>query len=496
MSIIESYQKEINKYRIMSEVCIKLLEFKNDRDTEFNRTRIRRLKDEIINHSNYNRMNSINRTIDKANNIHKSLDNDLRSMGLDIDDEEYRSSIAKLKSLGPKKYLKECIEEIVKYDKLIKEERKAQKNHSKNHNRSRKYKAIRPVTINNISIRKPETLDEIIKKHIREHNTFIEGREIDDIKDQFGLSYYNDKHGYLSDDTIEKLFSLRIVTDLLDSHEEVGVVALTNTMDSLFDLALTEMNYRKKNSPYGTKGVLNYESILNSIKETNRDYVEEYTSLYEKVQDYYNKLSKEEKLELNDRIKLTHNIQDKGNLLMPEAFRLKLNEVAKTRINNWDQYTKMEVNKAVKEISHYTKYMKANELADYYRSLISENKDYDSKKLQEIFVYLIEDRMKLVDGNLSKEDQESEKRKRLKATCRDYLNEEPMFMNSNDVVVESNYATKRIESREVIQQSEKKYFRMSKFRQAIEFMNYSKLQRLNNKEVLRDDEIQRVKGMF
>ena len=66
MSIIESYQKEINKYQVMSEVCIKLLEFKNERDTEFQKYKIRKLQDEIINHSNYNRISRIVKEIETS----------------------------------------------------------------------------------------------------------------------------------------------------------------------------------------------------------------------------------------------------------------------------------------------------------------------------------------------------------------------------------------------------------------------------------------------
>ena len=138
MSIIESYQKEINKYKVMSEVCIKLLEFKNERDTEFQKYKIRKLEDEIINHSNYNRISRIAKEIDKAKEFHdgsKTWNTALKEVGLDQNDNEYVVHITRLKNFGPKKYLKECLKEIVKYKDLIKNERKAQKEHSKNHDR-------------------------------------------------------------------------------------------------------------------------------------------------------------------------------------------------------------------------------------------------------------------------------------------------------------------------------------------------------------------------
>ena len=135
--------------------------------------------------------------------------------------------------------------------------------------------------------------------------------------------------------------------------------------------------------------------------------------------------------------------------------------------------------------------MKAEELADYYHTIESEERDIDRKKLQEIFTRLIEKKMGPINST-----QIEEKKKRLKATCRDYLKEEPLFMDSTNIIVETDYATTRVESRRAIKESEKKYFRMSKFRQAIKFMDFNKLSRLNNKEVLNEEELQRVKGMF
>lgn len=492
MSIIESYQKEINKYQVMSEVCIKLLEFKNERDTEFQKYKIRKLQDEIINHSNYNRISRIVKEIDKAKEFHdgsKTWNTALKEVGLDPNDSEYTAHIEKLKNFGPKKYLKECLSKIINYKDLIKNERKAQKEHSKNHDR--KYKGVRPAVINSMTIRNKETLDEIIKKHIREKNVYVEDKEISDIKDQFGLSLYNEKNGYLSEDTIDKLFSLRIVNEILDRHEELTTQSIINTMDSLFDLAITEMEYRKNNYSYGKRAALNYEIALDEIKKTYRDYVEEYTSLYKKVINYCNKLSNEERLELKERIKTAKHIGDNGYLINPEVFRARVNDKSKEKMHNWKAYTEINIDDVVDELSNYTKYMKAEELADYYHTIESEERDIDRKKLQEIFTRLIEKKMGPINSN-----QIEEQKKRLKAACRDYLKEEPLFMDSTNIIVETDYATTRVESRRAIKESEKKYFRMSKFRQAIKFMDFNKLSRLNNKEVLNEEELQRVKGMF
>lgn len=499
MSIIGTYQEEINKYKIMIEACIKLLQFGNERDTEFQKERISRLKNEIINHHNYNRISRINKEIDKAKEFHdgdKTWNAALNEVNLDQNDEELKEYIYRLKNFGPKKYLKECIKQILQYETYIKEERKCQKENSKYHNRKSRYK-VRPVTINNKVIKKPETLDEIVKKHIRQSNAFIEESEISDIKEQFGLGLFSIKSGYLSEDTIEKLFSLRIVTELLDRHEEVAIISIINTMDSLFDLALEEMAYGKKSFPYAIKGRMIYEMALDEIKETNKDYVEEYAILYEKVVRYCNKLSKEDMEEFNTRLKNSKHIQDNGNLIMPEVFRMRVNSSAIERINDLGLLSaNKDMKNIIEEVSNYTKYMNAEELANYYHDIIPRENIFDHKKLQEIFTRLIEQRMKSVNSSLPEEKQDEEKRKRLKATCRDYLNEEPLFMDSTNTMVEPNYATNRIEAREQIKHSEKRYFRMNKYQQAIVFMDYRALRRLNKKEVLNTNEIQRIKGMF
>lgn len=484
------YKKEIDKYIYLSEVCIKLLEF--DHNTELKKNKIRRLKDEIVNNANYNRLTRVNKEIDNAKEFHdsgKSLSFALKEIGVDIHNNEYKECISKLKNIGPKKYLKECINEIVKYQQFIKEERKSQREHSKNRNRSKMNKK----TKKSIPIRKKETLEEIIKKHIIESNVYIEKKEIEEIKEEFRLSFFNSKHDYLSDETIEELFALRITTELLDRHEEVEIISIINTMDLLFDLAITEMAYRRNSSQNDGQNTLKYENILDAIKYTNRDYVEEYTILYEKVRNYYNKLSKEEKEEFNNRIKNTKHIQENNSLIIPEVFRIKVNEKAKEKISSLELYNIKDVNNAVKELSHYTKYMTAEELAMYYDELKENKKEYDPETLQKVFALLIESRMKPIN-KASYQEQKVIKDRRLKAITDEYLDGEFLYIDRDDI--EKDYATKRVESREEIEKSKKRYFRMNKFRQAIELMNYKKLQKLSDKEVLKEEEIQRVKGMF
>lgn len=490
-NVIAFYKKEIDRYKYMSEICIKLLEF-ND-NTEEKQNKISKLKDEIINHSNYNRVNRINKEIDKAKEFHangKTWDIALKEAGVDISSEEYKKHISRLRNIGPKKYLKECINEIIKCQQFIKEEKKSQKEHSKNRNRIKTNKKVK----NNIPIRKEETLDDIIKKHVIESNIFIESKEIEEIKEEFGLTLLNAKHDYLSEKTMEQLFALRIVTELLDRHEEVAVNSILTTMDSLFDLAINEISYRRNSTPFGGKNAIKYESVLDRIKYTNRDFVEEYTILYEKVIKYLGKLSKEERQEFNDKLKSAHNIQDDGYLILPETFRRKVNERSKEKVNRLKLYAVSEPHNAYRELSHYTKYMKAEEIANYYHEIKETKTGYNQETLQRVFALLIESRMKPIDTGLNKQEQKTIKDRRIKAITDEYLDGEFLYIDRDDI--EKDYATKRVQSRETIEKSKKRYFRMSKFKQAIELMDFKKLQKLSDKEVLKEEEIQRVKKMF
>lgn len=338
-------------------------------------------------------------------------------------------------------------------------------------------------------------LEEIIKSHIKDKNPYLDNDELNLIKTQFEIDAYNGYgHSYLSNRTIQNLFSIRIVSELIDRRDDVESLSILESLNSLYEIAYMEMAYRRELSAFGREGAMNYERALDRVLPVDRDYVEAYTRLYEKIQKHYKTLSKEEREEFDNRITKVRDVQVNGYLLSPEEFRKKVNEKGRSMMDNWSMYTSMETYYIIDELSHCTKYMTAEELASYYHSLKVNRRDINEENLQRIFANLISRKM----PGLNKEDEKDEEAsvKRTVAACREYLKEEPKYIDASDIKTDSNYAKIRVESRKAVSQKRKEYFRMSKFKQSLQLMNFKKLQKLIEKGVLTEEEIKSVKGMF
>ena len=333
----------------------------------------------------------------------------------------YKPYLSDFKTMGPKQYLVECLEKIVLYKEYLKEEKeKAAKEKQKKEEKEIKeveeedikseyvgYKrdprdyvhvadsisggkmsqsvgklttrankmapggrlAERALMPNVSAPKTGLTLDEIIENHIINSNVYIEGSEISDIKEQFGLSFIDSRYGYLSDSTISDLFTIRVVNEMLDRREEVPLLGIVDAMDSMFTLAMIEMSYKRKNFGYGNKAAQNYENALDAIRDTKRDYVQEYTILYEKVQKYYKRLSKEERQEFADLVERARYVKNGNQLMTPEEFRQSINKSAKERNGDWDMYTKIYAPSIANEVERFTKYMTSEELAEYYKEI-------------------------------------------------------------------------------------------------------------------------------
>jgi hypothetical protein len=436
MSENEIIESEIKKLRHIYNICVDLLEF--DKKSEYRKDKLKKLGIELIEKKNYNRIRSIEREASKAKNNKHIPGNELdlavlKETGMSVHQPELRKYIVKLYSGEYKDNLVECAKKIKEYEeKLQSKAKRIEKKRPKVKTRTNK-----------------QLLKRIIKNHITNSNAYLEPRELNQIKEQFGIELFDAREGYLSDDTISKLFTIRIINDELVRHEEVNLKSLIDTIDSLFELTLTEMDYRKDPSTFTTRGIIKYEETLSSIKEVkNRDYVQEYSKLYEKIKKYYSKLSKEQKEEFTNRLSKSKYSYDK--LLTPEEFRQKINRQVKAKINSFDFTNTNDEYKAftiVEELTHYTKYMTNEELADYYHKLKENNKDYDPAVLQEVFTILIVRRMKVIEDDMTDEEYEELNNKRYKAICSEYFNEKPLFIDADNVIVSNNYAKESIEEK-------------------------------------------------
>ena len=470
------YRENITKYSIMCDVCIELLTF--DSNDEGKKNKIRRLKNELIYYSNYNRLKTIEREINKSRNTFYSY-SDIGKKVLEIANieegskeyEEYQDYISKIRAVGPKDYLIECLKKIIENEKQMK---------------------IDDYSSEEEVIEIPEEkIEDIIKRHVKLNNPYLEDTEIIQIKKQFQINFIEDSKGYLSNDTISKLFTIRIVNERLNRHEEISISSMIDTIEMLFELALTEMDYNRKSYDFGTTRIINYENALDNIQFImNRNYAEEYDVLYEKLRRYYYKLSKEERERFNNTIKESKYISGIDKLPTPEEFTYKLNEKAKEKIGSFDKYINMDIEDAVEELSKPTKYMSANFLADYYHSIEGLNRG----KLQEIFASLIERRMNPLDLDITEEEYEIKRQIRMSAICVEYLQEESMFTSIKAPISTNNYAKSRIDTEETKQ---KIYFRARKFKNSFKGIKYYRqLRKYYNEDVIADDEMQRIKKMF
>lgn len=305
MSENDLYKKEIENLRHIYNICVELLSF--DRQEKQNKEKLKKLGIEVIDKKNYNRIRTIERRVRKSQ-ITTTSKEELellvsKETGLDINNPELRKYISKLNKIGYKKYMLECIETIKEYELRL-------KNKSKKH-----------------SIPK-QPLKGIIKSHIRNSNPYIEPREIEEIKEQFGIELFDSKEGYFSNDTIDKLFTLRIVNDILSRHEEVGLKSIVDAIDAIYELAIMDKNTSQFIPVIGRRGIEKYQNALDSIKEIqNKDYVKEYAKLYSRIRRYYRTFSREERQDFAEYLLNSKHSYDK--LLTPEEFSEQVSNVKK-----------------------------------------------------------------------------------------------------------------------------------------------------------------------
>lgn len=551
MDLEKLYEEKIAQYSVMYNVCVALLKFKHDPKEK--QAKLKRFKKEILESGNNNRIKSAARLASHAKyNDICILDNAISALAKElgtseIADEinEYDSYMEKLCE-NPKEYLETCLKEIVRYKKLLKEEKARQKEkantveryknkpldypNSTFHDRVldatdvKMTKAIAKATTKlnkepprgrhisealkkgkmvTYNARLGTDLKEIILKHVKDNNPYIEDREIVIIKKEFGVPVDIEMRGYKSDDTISRLFTVRIVNEQLDRHEEVNIKGVVDSMDALYELALLEMDY------YPSPNGLAFNKLLNAINYVrDRNYVEEYEKLYKKFQKQYSKFSKEEKEELSDRVKSSKLMEGSLNLPTPEEFRQKVNAEVKKKID-WEIASHNRNPLSMEQIARHTRYMTPEELAAQYHELPSNMGRYDKEGLQKIFIDLIERRMTPINMNLPQEAREAELDRRSKAISVEYLHEIPMGVDADRIIVKENYAKSDIELREAAKRKRKKFYNPSKINNAIGFMNYSNIKEyiknlgqsvelasFASKEVLTDNDIERVKGLF
>lgn len=155
------------------------------------------------------------------------------------------------------------------------------------------------------------------------------------------------------------------------------------------------------------------------------------------------------------------------------------------------------------------KHMSAKEIADFYTTLINKKHEEinsnDLPNIQLLFAKTIRNRISTSQkiDDLAIEERNNKKyliqiEKELIAICKDYLHEEPLFETTfvKSSEVENNYAIPRVDTSEAIKNAQRRYFGMSKFEQVLSILDYNKLMRLSNSEVLSNQDIEEINRMF
>lgn len=312
MSEHELYIKEMENLRHMYNICVELLEF--DKGNEYRKEKLKKLGIEVIDKKNYNRIKTVEKEIKKAKRDNPTYGSKLdivaeKEIGSSVYSSELHKYILELYGTSYKKYILECLKRIKECETKL---RRKENNRVKKVTQTPRIKTQNPV------------LKRIIKNHLRNSNPYLETKELNQIKEEFGIEFFDSKEGYLSDDTISKLFTIRIVNDQLIRHDEVLIKSIVDAIDYIYELAIMEKDSSKHISTLGNRGVKNYENALNSIKEVkDKDFIKEYNKLYEKFKRYYKKLSKEDRQELMHYLSNSKYNYDK--LLTPEEFSQKVN---------------------------------------------------------------------------------------------------------------------------------------------------------------------------
>ena len=529
MNMVDYYRNKLEQYKTMYDVCIKLLSFKHD--SNHKKEKLKEFKNEVIESGNTNRIKAAKRIANQAE--YKDMDilklnNELaKILGISIIDtkiNEYDEYIKELELSNPKDYLVKCLIEIDKNKKRIKEAMKEESiskgdittgiamtqsigkittTINKTPSEGKYIHAIIDDSIKNNNVvvydaKLGNSLKEIIKRHTKDNNPYIEDTEIITIKKEFGLPITNKRNGYLSNDTIRNLFLIRIVNEQLDRHEEVNIKGVIDSIIAIFDLSLIEMNY----NPIVLEQ--DYDKAFNAINYVrDRNYVEEYNKLYKKLKTQSSKFSKEEKDELINYMKSSEIMKDFSQLPTPEEFRKMINEESKKRID-WQTIVTRKESDIVYNVSRYTRYMTPEELAEYYHNLQFTLKEYKPETLQHLFIKLIEMRMSPMKKYMTRDKMLEEIKRRRKAVSREYLHEDLIGINTNGILVKDNYAKSSIELREASKRDEtrKQYFRLNKTNNAIGLMSFKnlkqrlELKKFTEKGILTDTEIERVRSMF
>ena len=520
---VEYYSKRIKECRIMFDVCLHYLKFAHGEARK--KDKLRGLKIEVAEKNNFNRIKSAERVVKDATyneyelwDVTKVLAKILGVSEYSDAVREYHTYISEMKTMGPQKYLVECLEKIEFHKQCLKDdqerEKERQKRERERENSSSTYSASHrssnsPTyvskiddytgsrvsssvgkTTTRIDKKKPKAIEKTadtvkstseIKKRVVEAE-WIEDSDVIAIEKQYELGSLEHSYGFVSRNTIKDLITVNDANVGLSNKYRVNAYNIAKAFNSLFELAVKEL---KSGDNLTSETSYKMRRVISNFCGNN--FVDAYADMYEKLYNYMQGLPEKARTEFIDEFNrsLAVDLKTGGSVLTPEDFRQKVNreikpEIMSNAILNGDNY---------QYLAHKTKYMNAEEIGHLYYEMYQHTNQYgsfDCSKIKEVCIELIARKM----PHLDEKDPDYKKKleERIEAIKKDYFHER------NDA--KEGSAKQVIEKTELITAKKKEYFRMSKLKQALQLMNYQKLIRLSKKEKLSEDEKESIRGMF
>ena len=502
-------QEAINELTELSHVCgvcISLLQFKHG--SENKKYQLHKAVREFTN-GNFNKEKKISKVLEGAedkevgNNIENAIGKYFEPIKVAKIEMKYFSSVRSIDDV--KKVLNKTLYEIQNVSRLIdslkeqakyKTETKEEDDYKVTSSTSTSYptssypyggtSSVSSTRVEDEYTTRVTPIEDIVStKEIKERVTVGYGyfkKEVEAVKKEYGLEGQIWHGDFISDDSIRKIIRLHDAEIGISKKYKVKAGAMAEVFNGLLVLAVQELKENTRSDQYHS--MRKFANDFGGV-----DYVQRFTKLYDNFYNYCKGLPEKEREAFKEEFTKHLAVdlkQSDSNLIVPEMFRDKVNEKITEIILNSPSSVNME---RLDQLVHQTKYMDAEDIQRLYYKIEQREQQYmhyDCSKQRTVCVELITKRMPDVNINDPKLHEIMEERR--EAVRKDYFREDNKAIPGT--------AKRLIEQKETIQTKKKEYFRMSKFKQALQFMNYSKLKQLERKEKLSEAELAGIKGMF
>jgi len=513
---LERLYKELDKLERICFICIDLLDFKITPDMK--RSSLKNAVKQVVREENYNKIKTIERISDKANEAYLSNDYIKKIIKEKVGDREladeiyhkYFLRIHELKDI--QNLLKDTANKIkltqdqIKYEEERIKEKEELKRQRELDERKREEERIKreeessyspysstytppvsttvekPITTNTSEITKETIREEKEVKKRLSYESLLYDEDYEKLAKEYNITDIKYSSNFISKSTIEKIISVYDAQVGLSKKYKMNPSKLANGFNSIYELAVEEAVLGDASLDGKMDKMRN---LMNSYG--GYDFVERYYQMYNDIEKYINSLPNNERNQFQDVFidSLNPDLKQGKSLITPEQFRNKVNEKITKEILHEAYINSDNLNNLTKQ----TKYMDADDIVNIYREINSRNPYTSHESVKDACVKLILLRMPKVDSkdpNYSKIIEE-----RIDSILIDYFHESKIGSK-----VEEGHAKELVGQKELVEEKKKEYFRMSKFKRALATMSFKKLMKLSEKKELTDKEENELRRMF